>query len=54
MIIIIIYGDDITVDYTAKYNKTSPYKVLCDIGRRVPRVYKYNGKIIAIRDDLIK
>ena len=51
---VIIYGEGVTVDYTAKYNKTSPYKVLCDIGRRVPRVYKYNGEIIAIRDDLIR
>ena len=51
---VIIYGEGITVDDVAKYNKTSPYKVLCDIGRRVPRVYKYNGKIIAIRDDLVK
>lgn len=51
---VIIYGDGITVDDVAKYNKTSPYKVLCDIGRRVPRVYKYNGEVIAIRDDLVK
>lgn len=51
---VIIYGEGITVDDVAKYNKTSPYKVLCDIGRRVPRVYKYNGKIVAIRDDLVK
>ena len=51
---VIIYGKGISVDYTAKYNKTSPYKVLCDIGRRVPRVYKYNGEIISIRDDLLK
>ena len=51
---VIIYGEGITVDDVAKYNKTSPYKVLCDIGRRVPRVYIYNGKIVAIRDDLLK
>ena len=51
---VIIYGEGITVDDVAKYNKTSPYKVLCDIGRRVPRVYKYNGEIVAIRDDLVK
>ena len=51
---VIIYGEGITVCDVARYNKTSPYKVLCDIGRRVPRVYKYNGEIVAIRDDLIK
>ena len=51
---VIIYGEGITVDDVARYNKTSPYKVLCDIGRRVPRVYKYNGEIVAIRDELLK
>ena len=51
---VILYGEGVSVDYVAKYNKTSPYKVLCDIGRRVPRVYKYNGEIIAIRDDLVR
>lgn len=49
-----IYGEGITVDDVAKYIDTIPYTVLCDISRRVPRVYKYNGKIVYINDNLIK
>ena len=51
---VIIYGEGITVDDVAKYNNTIPYTVLCDISRRVPRVYKYNGEIVEIIDNLIK
>lgn len=51
---VIIYGDGVSVCDAANFLKTSPYKLLCDIGRRVPRVYKYDGKIVDIRDDLIK
>ena len=51
---VIVYGDGITVEEVAKYNNTNAYKVLCDVSRRVPRVYKYNGKIVAIRDELVK
>lgn len=51
---VIIYGEGASVDDVASFLGTSPYKLLCDIGRRVPRVYKYNGEIVDIRDDLIK
>ena len=51
---VIVYGDGISVEEVAKYNNTNAYKVLCDVSRRVPRVYKYNGKIVAIRDELVK
>lgn len=51
---VIIYGEELSVDDAAKYNHSSPYTLLCNIARRVPRVYKYNGEIINIRDELVK
>ena len=50
---VIIYGSGIDIKDAALYNHTIAYTLLCAISRRVPRVYKYNGEIIAIRDDLI-
>lgn len=50
--IVEIYGDNITIEDVAKYNNTIPYEILCAIGERVPRVYRYNGKIIDIDDKL--
>lgn len=49
-----IIGEGITADDIAKYNHTISYEVLCSIGERVPRVYVYNGKIVSIRDNLLK
>lgn len=49
-----IYGEGISVDDVAKYLKTSPYKILCDVSRRVVRAYTYNGEIVAIRDELVR
>ena len=31
-----------------------PYEFVCDIGKRVPRVYYQNGKIVEIADELVK
>lgn len=50
---VIIYGSGIDIKDAALYNHTIAYTLLCAISRRVPRVYKYNGEIISIRDDLI-
>lgn len=50
---VIIYGDGVDMTDAAKYNNTIAYTLLCAISRRVVRVYKYNGEIIAIRDELL-
>lgn len=50
---VIIYGSGIDIKDAALYNHTIAYTLLCAISRRVPRVYKYNGEIISIRDELI-
>ena len=50
---VIIYGDGVDISECAKYNNTIAYTLLCAISRRAVRVYKYNGKIVSIRDDLL-
>ena len=50
---VIIYGDGVDITLAAKHNNTIAYTLLCAISRRVPRVYKYNGEIVAIRDELL-
>ena len=50
---VIIYGSGIDIKDAALYNHTIAYTLLCAISRRVPRVYKYNGEIISIRDELL-
>ena len=47
-----IYGEHVTIDEVAKYNKTIPYEILCAIGERVPRVYRRDNKIIKIVDKI--
>lgn len=51
---VIIYGEGISIDEVSEYNETITYEILCAIGERVPRVYTYNGKIVNIRDNLLK
>ena len=53
---VILLGKDNDVvfdaDIIAELMDTINYEVLCTIGRRVPRVYKYNGEIIKTRNYL--
>ena len=45
-------GDVISVDEIAEKLGTINYEVTCMLGRRIPRVYKRNGKIVSVRNDL--
>ena len=52
--IAIVFGGYIadSVAEIARANNTVPYEILCDIGRRVPRVYIENGHEVQIADYL--
>ncbi|MBE5958069.1 MAG: alanine racemase [Lachnospiraceae bacterium] len=44
-------GDEmLTVDEIAKLAGTFNYELVCDLGKRVPRVYEYKGKIVGTKD----
>lgn len=47
-----LYGNNITVNEVASFNKTIPYEILCAIAERVPRVFLRNGKVVEIVDKL--
>lgn len=45
---VIIFGEDIvTADDLAKSLGTINYEIVCMLSRRIPRVYLYNGKVVA-------
>ena len=44
-----LIGDGMPVERVAKEIGTISYEILCLISDRVPRVYKQNGKTIAIK-----
>lgn len=51
---VLIFGkEDVTVDDIAHDCDTINYEVLCDVSRRVPRVYIQNGEIVDIVDYLL-
>ena len=39
-----------SVDAIAKQQKTINYEVLCNLGRRLPRIYKFDNKEYIIND----
>jgi alanine racemase len=41
--------DQITATEVAAWIGTIPYEVVCSIGRRVPRVYLKEGKVVCTR-----
>lgn len=43
-------GQTITVDELADLAGTFHYEFVCDLGRRIPRVYRKDGKIIGYKD----
>ncbi len=43
----------ITADDVARICGTINYEIVCDIGERVPRFYLRNGKIVAVKDNII-
>ncbi|KAB3534162.1 alanine racemase [Alkaliphilus pronyensis] len=55
---VIIFGEDTkvapTVDDFAEILKTINYEIVCMVGRRVPRVYLENNKLLHIRDNLLE
>lgn len=50
-----VYGicGDVSVDHIAEINGTINYEIVCAVGKRVPRVYKENDKIIAVEDSIV-
>ena len=52
---ILVFGDTppFTADRVAALNRTINYEVVCDVGKRVPRVFLQNGEIIEWRDDVL-
>ncbi len=45
-----IIGDEAPINEVAKYNKTSIYETMCNIGKQIPRVYVKEGEVIAIEE----
>lgn len=44
-------GDDcITVEEIARVGGGFHYEIICDIGKRVPRVYRKEGNIVGTKD----
>ncbi|MEG1256131.1 alanine racemase [Clostridium sp.] len=44
------YGNTITADDIASSIGTINYEILCDISKRVPRIYKKDGKVVSVRN----
>lgn len=53
--IVTVYGYDFqnSVDVVADVHKTINYEILCDIGERIPLVYKENNEVVDIADSII-
>ncbi|TCO73156.1 alanine racemase [Marinisporobacter balticus] len=55
---VILIGSDgkntITVDDVAKKLDTINYEIVCMLGKRIPRVYIQNNKVIKINDNIMK
>jgi len=43
-------GNVITADDIAESIGTVNYEVICDISKRIPRIYTKNGKIFSVRN----
>ena len=52
---VLVYGGKgrVSVDQIARINNTINYEIVCAIGERVPRIYKKDGNIIEIVDNLM-
>lgn len=46
------YGET-SIDHIASANGTINYEIICAIGERVPRVYRRNGQIVAVADNIV-
>ena len=46
-------GNEITVDEIAGLIGTIPYEIVCIIGKRIPRVYFKNGKVVNVLNYLV-
>ena len=42
------------IETIARKTDTIPYEVLCGVSRRVPRVYRENGKIVDIENWILE
>ena len=43
-----------TAETIARKTDTIPYEVLCGVSRRVPRVYRDHGQIVAVEDWILE
>lgn len=52
----ILWGGTVsdTAETIARKTDTIPYEVLCGVSRRVPRVYRDHGQIVAVEDWILK
>lgn len=46
--------EEITVAALAARNQTIPYEILCGVGERVPRFYLESGRIVALKDNIVR
>lgn len=46
-------GEKINADDLAQNNGTINYEILCAVGKRVPRIYKEQGKTVYIEDNIL-
>jgi len=54
---VILFGEDeynrVTPEEIANILGTISYEVLCNVSKRVPRVYKKDNKIVEIKDEVL-
>ena len=52
----ILWGGTVsdTAETIARKTDTIPYEVLCGVSRRVPRVYRDHGQIVAVEDWILE
>ncbi len=48
-----VNGIKVSIEEVADWKDTIGYEILCDIGRRVPRVYTKNGRVSAVKNYLV-
>ena len=42
--------EQISVEMLSAISGRFPYELICDLGKRIPRVFKRNGEIVSIRN----
>ena len=45
-----LIGDKVSIKEVANHNGTSIYETMCNIGKKIPRVYIQDNEVIAIEE----